>query len=285
MTIDERIRKSPDFNGIIHSVIKKVFKVSTDCKKIYVDVNSCLSVVFRHKNDNIDLVQTEEVVYKVVEEFLMEHLSAGKDITLLFTLKPSKHHKAIFPDWCKYRNDRVKIDECDFIKKLIKSLHRFSKDNKQIKVYNTKEIHPAILVKYIETGNRLKCMVLSKDPVFQCMNLKHAIVFTGVHYIDPSDISKYLPDDIEQEGLDDSIVPVYLSLKGDIKNDFPGKEGYAKKKTVKYLQQYKLEIGVGLPHPLSEHTDKYSELYNVDNLLKKCSPEELDEIINKANKP
>lgn len=269
--IDKKIIGTRDFKVVVRSILKNMFKIQADTNKIYVDLNSCLSVMFRY--EDIDSQELTDVVSDNIESFLQKYLEDGVKITILFTLEPSAAHRKIFPEWCKERNERVTYAKSVFLQKLILSLNAFSNDNPLIKVVNTRKVHPAAYVYTMEKSAKSRFTVMSKDVVFQCLPLRNMVVFTGVHYIDMEDPYKDLPDDITLPDNTGFFLPYYLAIRGDERNEYKGVSGYGPKLTVKYLNENKLRIKSGSDHALKEHCDKYVQLYEINKILENCKEE------------
>jgi len=267
--------KEEKFKGVINSILNGMFRVETECRRIYVDLNSCLSVVFHQRNVNDEDI--ESFIMDQMEKFMTRYLNLGATITILFTLEPSKYHTAIFPDWCRERYENVKIRRSEVIKRLLVGFSEFSAKNPSIKVVNVKEIHPLAIVKYLEEGKRSQCCVLSKDPVFQCANLNMSI-WTGVNYIDLQDSNRILPDEVE---LDDptSALPIYLTIRGDDRNEYPGIPGIGKVKSLRYIASYALEMNSNMDHPNKEYITKYIKLYDDKSLFEYFPRERYKEIV------
>lgn len=262
--IDKELEKTKSFRNVVTSVVSKLFQFDHDIPKIYVDVNSCVSILFRYEDINeSDIVQR---ISDIIETFLMNYLNKKTEIILLFTLEESQAHVTIDPNWCKDRMGRVQLVRCEFIKQLMVSLSQFSKENPFVKVIQTHKVHPALVVLEQERKTRKPFCVLSKDVVFQCMRLSHMSVYTGVHYIEIADPLRVLPDDITLSDPE-IFLPYYLAIRGDRRNEWRGVEGYGKVTTLKYLQQHKLAIKADLEHPLKEHCDKYCILFDPNKLM------------------
>ncbi len=267
-SFDKKIIKQSDFKKVISSVVTNMLKIKADTEKIYIDLNSCLSILFRY--DDINNPEAVEIISNEIERFLHLYLNDKVDIVILFTLEQSQVHVDIYPDWCKDRYQRVNYAKSDFLQTLLVSLHKFSETNPLIKVVNTHKVHPALYVYQNERFSRKRSTVLSKDMVFQCLNLKNIVVYTGVNYIDLDDPMRPLPDDVELPEPVSLYLPYYIALRGDIRNEFSGKEGYGPVKSLAYINKHKLRIKAGIDapdHVEKEWLDKYSQLYDINKLL------------------
>lgn len=267
-SFDKKIIKQTDFKKVISSVVSNMLKIKADTEKIYIDLNSCLSILFRY--DDINNPEAVEIISTEIERFLHLYLNDKVDIVILFTFEPSQAHVDIYPDWCKKRYERVNYAKSDFLQTLLVSLHKFSETNPLIKVVNTHRVHPALFVYQNEKFSRKRSTVLSKDMVFQCLNLKNIVIYTGVNYIDLDDPMRPFPDDVELPEPANLFLPYYIALRGDIRNEFPGKEGYGPVKSLAYINRNKLRIksGINSPdHAAKEWLDKYSQLYDINKLL------------------
>lgn len=262
--LDKSIKRTTNFKQVIDSIVAKMFNVETDVKRIYVDLNSCVSVLFRYNDVNNPEVST--MVSNYMEKFLLKYLETKTEIMILFTLEKSQAHIDVYPDWCKERYERVDISKSGFLRTLLLSLNEFSKKNPLVKVINTYKVHPALIIYKTELNRRTKFCVLSKDYVFQCMIMKNMSIWTGVNYIDMEDNPRQLPEDIEIKDPD-TMLPYYLAIRGDMRNEYDGIEGYGKKKTSKYIDTERIKIKADAEHPFKEVCDKYSQLYRIDKLL------------------
>ena len=263
--LDSAIIKQTDFKKVISSVVSRMFKIAADTRRIYLDLNSCFSILFRY--DDINSPEAVEIVGTEIEKFLQLYLNDKVEIIILFTLDKSQAHLDIFPDWCLERYKRVDYARSDFLQTLIIGLKKFSDNNPLIKVINTKKVHPALVVYKNEKDRRKRSTVLSKDVVFQCLPIKNLVIYTGVYYIDLDDRKRDLPDDIELPEPYDLFLPYYLAMRGDGRNEFPGLKGFGPKKSLEYIEVNKIKIKAGLDHPEKEWLDKYSKLYNINKLL------------------
>lgn len=265
---EKNITKQVDFKKVISSVVTNMFKIQADTRKIYLDLNSCFSILFRY--DDVNNPEAVEIIGREIEKFLQLYVNDKVEIIILFTLEPSQAHLDIFPDWCKERYERVKYSKSDFLQTLILSLNKFSQQNPLIKVVNTKKVHPALVVYQNEKDSRKRSTILSKDIIFQCLPLKNIVVYTGVNYIDLDDKNRSLPDDVELPEPYDLFLPYYLALRGDARNEFSGIKGYGPKKSSEYVRVNKIRIKAGLDspdHPEKEWCDKYSQLFSINKLL------------------
>lgn len=256
------------FKKVMRSVVSKMFQIKADTRKIYVDLNSCISVLFHY--DNINSPDAVAIMTQEIERFLQLYLQDKVSIIILFTLEPSQAHVDIYPDWCKKRYERVNYIKSDFLQTLIISLHKFSESNPFIKVVNTKKVHPALVVYQSEKDSRARSTVLSKDVVFQCLPLKNLVVFNGLQYMDLDDTMRNTPDDVELPQPYDLFLPFYFALRGDARNEFPGMTGFGPKKSVEYITKNKIRLKGDIEspeHPHKEWIDKYSQLYNINKLL------------------
>lgn len=265
---EKNITKQVDFKKVISSVVTNMFKIQADTRKIYLDLNSCFSILFRY--DDVNNPEAVEIIGREIEKFLQLYVNDKVEIIILFTLEPSQAHLDIYPDWCKERYERVKYSKSDFLQTLILSLNKFSQQNPLIKVVNTKKVHPALVVYQNEKDSRKRSTILSKDIIFQCLPLKNIVVYTGVNYIDLDDNNRTLPDDVELPEPYDLFLPYYLALRGDARNEFSGIKGYGPKKSSEYVRVNKIRIKAGLDspdHPEKEWCDKYSQLFSISKLL------------------
>lgn len=265
---EKKITNQKDFKKVIASVVSNMLKIKADTEKIYIDLNSCFSILFRY--DDINNPEAVEIISTEMERFLQLYLNDKTEIIILFTFEPSQAHIDIYPDWCKERYNRVNYAKSEFLQTLLVGLHKFSSTNPLIKVVNTKKVHPALVVYKNEQYSNKRSTILSKDIVFQCLNLRNIVIYTGVNYIDLDDPMRPFPDDVELPEPANLFLPYYIALRGDIRNEFSGKEGYGPVKSLAYITKNKLRIksGINSPdHTEKEWLDKYSQLYDINKLL------------------
>lgn len=274
--LDKHIEETPGYIKMVKSVMFKMFDLNTDeldVKKIYIDVNSCISIVFR--TPDINDPQLIQEVKKILEEFINREVSKGVKLIFLFTLDPSKLHTDIYPDWCKERYERVSILKNTFIRNFLIALREYEKNNSSIKIINTKQYHPALVVYQNEFNTRRNFLVLSKDLVFQSLNLIHGCIYNGVHFSMFGDPMRDLPDLVELNDAD-TMIPYYLSLAGSSREEFKGVKGYGPAKASKYCNTFRIQIKMGDEHEFKEHMDKYSVLFDIRKLMDRIT--ENDEI-------
>jgi len=288
--VAEAIKKEYTFRDLINTVIAKTFSLDVKCKRLYIDMNSVVSIIF-HDEDSIFSDSVKLDIYKLFEKLLERYINKGTKVYIMFTLEKSRHHVEIYPDWCKKRYERVNIKRCEYITSLIKSLKEFSltKENSQIRIINTRDIHPSIVVKYLETSHQNRksdeAAILSKDPLFQLLGMKHLIVYTGSRYVYLGDPDKELfTDNLTEDELPnlDKMAPLYLCLRGDKRNEFPGLPKFGKVTTIKYLNQHKMEILTGVYGKLEEHFTKYLKLFDLSYIYDNVDKKILEDIIKKS---
>lgn len=267
--LDSKLTANPNFAKLVRSIIFKVFSVETEYRTIYIDLNSCLSILFHYDNINEQILNDE--IYKIIEHFISKYTAKGTKLVFLWTLKNSVLHTEIYDKWCAYRIERVNILKSTFIKKLIIGLTHFSQNNSEIiKIINTFEVHPAVIIKYIEMNNsnlgdiNSKFLILSKDTVFRALDNQRGVLWTGKDYIDPTDRYKPLPNGITLHH-NDKLLKYYLALKGDLRNEYMGIDGYGVKSSLRYIQKHSLELLSDLPLVIAEDED------NLNDVLQKFS--------------
>lgn len=272
---DIDILNNNKFMGVVRSIIYKMFAIDTNYNTIYIDLNSCLSVIFRYSDVNEQALVDE--VYKIIESFLLKYSNKKVKIVILWTVKPSKVHVQLYNDWCKERYERVDLRKSTFIKTLIVGLGKFSEANPELlKLINVHEVHPVVVIKHLEMYNKdvsrinKRFVILSKDYVFRCLNMHRAIIYTGVDYIDFQDSFKVLPDHIELDNSD-VLLKYYLAIKGDKRNEYPGARGFGVQRSLAYIINHKVELLANIPiikkddeEDLTEYIEKYSKLWDVN---------------------
>lgn len=265
--VEKRLLNSTNFISTLRSVVYKMFQVdpaTIDCKKIYIDLNSCLSIIFRGEEYNTEECRQE--LQSILENFMNTMVLNRIQLIFLFTLEKSQAHIDIFPDWCKERYSRVDITKSNFMKHFIVAIEDYSRKNNSIKVVNTNKVHPALVVYQNECKSKKRFLILSKDLVFQCIPLKLCSIYNGVTFVDIENPNRDLPEYIDI-AEPDVLLPTALSLMGSSREEFKGLSGYGPYKTAKYVNKYKLEIKLNLEHPLKEHCDKFSVLFDIIKLL------------------
>ena len=277
MSLDDKIKERADFDDVVNGVIDRALDIEGKYDKIYIDINSVVSIMFRA--DNINSQKIVETTYKSFERLLTKYANRNTEIVVLFSTVKSEYHCNIYEDWCKKRYDRVDLNKSQGMKELIFSLKKFSEQNKLVRVINTKEFHPAIIVKYLEDGLKNRFVVISKDTVFYAMEMSHGSQFTGSIYIDYDVDTAVLSDIHNDVDMKRNMIKYYYAICGDNRNEFPGISGYGPNKSIKYLRTNKLEIEADLEHQYKEWFDKYSKLYDVSNMLMTVDKEKLNNIL------
>ncbi len=279
MSLDKEIKSMKDFYDVIDGVISKALDIDGDFDRIYVDINSVVSIIFR--DDDVNSEKIVDTVFNSFEKLMTKFAQKNTEIYLLFTTQPSKYHTDIYPDWCKNRYERVTLSKATVIKTLIFSMKKFSEKNNLVKVINTKEFHPALIIKYLEEGTKNNFIIVSKDTVFYAMDLNHGSLFTGVRYIDYTSKVSVFTDKHTDKEIPKKFIKYYHSLCRDDRNEFPGvgnKIGPGR--ALKYIKEYALELKSGLEHPHKEWIDKYSKLYDVSEMLIVADKEKLNKILS-----
>lgn len=261
-----------DFRLVVQSVLTKMFKVdlahSDNIRRIYIDLNSCLSIMFRHS----DIADEElvKIVSDTIETFITDNIDEGMDLYFMYSVKPSAVHRNIYPEWCLTRDERVSIVKSDFLKKLLVSLKVFSQKNKSIKIVNCKDVHSAMVVYMIDKSNRGRGLVLSKDEVYRCIDKTNLDVYTGVEWISiatnmfNTEQGVFLSNPVELSSY-------YLTIRGCKRNEYSGCSGYGKIRSMEYVEKNKLKIKAGVEHPLKEYIDKHIALFNIEAMLTKAN--------------
>lgn len=265
--VERKLTSGDSYFKALRKVVYNMFDVdpnTIECKKIYIDVNSCISVMFRGDQYNTEECASE--LQNILEKFMNKMILNKIQLIFLFTMEPSQAHIDIFPDWCKSRYERVDIMKSDFLKKFLVAIKNYSQNNVSVKLANTHKVHPALVVYQNEMKTKKRFLVLSKDLVFQCMTLKHCSIYNGTSFIDIDNPNRDLPEFIELSEPD-ILLPYALALMGSTREEFKGLNGYGPYKSSKYINKYKIEIKLGVEHPLKEHLDKYSVLFDIHKLL------------------
>lgn len=279
MSLDDKIEKMTDFEDVIKGVINRTLDIDGDFDRIYIDINSVVSIAFRAENIASDKIA--DAVFGAFERLMTKFAPKNTEIYLLFSTQNSKYHTNIYPDWCKSRYERVNLSKSDVVKQLIFAMKKFSEKNKLVRVINTKEFHPALIIKYLEQGVKTNFIISSKDTVFYGLDIDHGVLFTGVRYIDYGNDISIFTDKHSDNEVPRKFVKFYHALCRDDRNEFPGvgnKTGPGR--ALKYIKDYKLELETGLDHPHKEWVDKYSKLYDVGEMLIDADKEKLNKIIS-----
>jgi hypothetical protein len=277
MSLDKEIEKKADFEDVVNGVIDRALDIEGDFDRIYIDVNSVVSVLFRA--DDVNSKKIVESSFASFERIFTKYTKRNTEIYLLFSTVKSTYHVGIYEEWCKERYERVDLSKSLGMKELIFALKKFSEQNKLIRVINTKEFHPALIVKYLEDGTKNRFIVISKDTVFYAFDINHGSQYTGVIYIDYDDDVAVMSDRHKEVEIPRKMIKYYYALCGDKRNEFPGVSGYGPNKSIKYIKEYKLELEAGLEHPQKEAIEKYCKLYDVSNMLITADKEKLNKIL------
>lgn len=265
--LDEKLEEVPGYIKMVRSVMYKMFDIDSkdvDARKVYIDVNSCASILFRADDINDPELMVE--VQKILEKFINREIDNRTQLVFLFTLEPSSAHVSLYEDWCKKRYERVAILKSSFLRNFLMAVKKYQDTNSSIKIVNTHKVHPALVVYHNEYKTKKGFIVLSKDMVFQSLGLEHGYVFNGVNLILTGDPKRELPDMVDLEDPD-IMMPYYLSLAGSSREEFPGLKGYGPHKASKYCNLNRIKIKMGMDHDLKEHMDKYSVLFDIRKLM------------------
>lgn len=267
INLDETIKKTTNWKNVVSSITDRMFDIDAKdagVERIYIDVNSCFSVMFRamDANESVNIDRIKEIL----EKFMNKNLIYRCQLIFLFSFEASKLHQSIFPDWCKERYARVNIKNNNFLLEFLVALKKYSSTNSSIKILNTHHIHPALVVYNSEVKSKKPFLILSKDLVFYSVNLDNASIFNGNKFIDLSQDNIELPSGIIIPDAKCNI-PFYISLTGSSREEFSGLKGFGPKRSFDYLLKYKLNIKLNTDHPHKEHCDKYSVLFDVRKLI------------------
>lgn len=266
--VEKKLTNIDGYLKAMRKVVHKMFEIdpsTIECKKIYIDVNSCLSIMFRGDEYNTDECKNE--LQSILENFMNIMLLNKIQLIFLFTIEASQAHTDVFPEWCQERYKRVNIMKSVFLKQFLMAIKTYSEKNNSIKLVNTHKVHPALVVYQNEYRSKKKFLILSKDLVFQCLNLKTCSVYNGNTYADMDNPNRDLPEYIDIPEPN-TFLPYALALMGSSREEFKGLSGYGPHKSAQYINKHKIEIKLGLDHPLKEHLDKYSVLFDIQKLLK-----------------
>lgn len=257
------ISMKDDFREVVKHVLVRLFEVNVDqnIKRIYIDINSALSILFRY--ESIDDGKLLAKISGIIEKFMVTHLDRGLDIIFLYTLETSLVHKTIYPEWCSARNKRVELRNSEFIKKLLVNFSAYSAKNNHIRVINCKGVHPALIINKLEKFTTTGCLVLSRDNVHRCISRPTVSLFNGVDWIQFNVQNRPMPDKIEQLRNPDKFLPYYLAMKGDTRNEYKGLAGMGKVRTVDYINSNRIKIVSDIEHKHSEFFKEFLPLYDM----------------------
>lgn len=265
-TLDNNIKGMDYYKVLVQSIITNMFSIDTDAKRIYIDLNHTLSILFRANDvNNSELV---ERVSSVIEDFIVRYLDLGTELIFLYTTNGSTYHKEIYPDWCKTRDARVDFYKSTFLKNMLIKLVEFKKKVTLIKVINLGEAHAAMYINRCEFSSKKKSVVLSKDPVMHVMNCKNVSIFDGNHFYDLGDMFSDLPLEADRSIITtNDLLPDFLALRGDPRSEYYGVHGIGAGRANSYISRYAVQIQGGLEHPHKEHLDKYRKLYDISSMM------------------
>lgn len=271
-SLDRLITSKADFRDIIKGNIKRMFTFAEELYNtkatVYVDVNSVTSILFRYDKLN-DESLIKDISY-IFEEFIDTCIRSSTKVIFLYTSKPSLVHTTIYPDWCKNRYERVVLKNSDFIIKFLTALNKYNEINKLVEIKNIDDKHPThyIYENHLDSG---LFYVITKD--FVCQSLifyKKCIIFTGVNYIDYRDTNPYMYDNLDVKSfLPENFEYLYPIIRGDVRNEYPGIEGYGTIKTIDFLKKNKIKILVDGDYPLKDKINEYKPLYHLESLIDK----------------
>ena len=270
------VQMKDDFRLVVSSILNKLLNVDMEhstVKRIYVDLNSALSIVFRYEDISDD--ELLRITGDAIENFIRKHLENGITIYLLYNLKPSAVHRHIYPDWCKQREDRVSILKSEYLKKILLGFKVYSDQNPNLKIVNCMDVHTAMAIHELDSLYSTPSLILSRDAMFRCLIKSNICVYNGVDWIEFANLNVRQPEDIALTSPHETLAH-YYTLRGDIRNEYKGKEGYGIVKSVKYIELNRLKIKAGIDHPLKEFLDKHLPLYSIKHMLKVAEEIKLD---------
>lgn len=272
MKMDKFITSKSDFRDVIKSNISKMFNIKDELHTtkpgcVYVDMNSVMSILFRHDaiNDK-DLIKD---LTDIFEDFIDSCIRSSTRVKFVYTPKNSLVHSTIYPEWCSERSKRVTMRDSDFIIDFLTAMKSFSQRNKLIEIVNIEDKHISHYIKEDNHFSKKVVYVLSKDFVCQYLIFHiECIVFTGVRYIDFRDQSPLMFNNVDIK----SILPIgnewlYTVICGDVRNEYKGVPGYKDKRTIDYINTNRLKIVAGIEHPLSEYCNKHRALYDINLMI------------------
>lgn len=274
MYLDKLITSKSDFRDIIKTNIKRMFNFVDDLYSlngngiVYVDVNSVTSILFRYDKLN-DKTLIDDISY-IFEEFIDHCIKTSTKVIFLYSSKDSLVHTTIYPNWCKERYKRVNLKNSDFILKFLTALNKFNEINKLVEIRNIDDKHISQYIYENHLDNKL-FYVISKD--FVCQSLifyKKCIIFTGVNYIDYRDPNPYMYDNLDIKSfIPEGFEYLYPVIRGDVRNEYKGIEGYGTIKTINWIKRNKIKIIIDGDYNLKDEINKYKPLYNLESLIEK----------------
>lgn len=274
MNLDKLITSKADFKDIIKTNIKRMFNFVDDLYSlngksiVYIDVNSVTSILFRYDKLN-DRTLIEDISY-IFEEFIDHCIKTSTKVIFLYSSKESLVHTNVYPKWCYERYKRVNLKNSDFIIKFLSALNKFNEINKLVEIQNIEDKHIAQFIYENHLDSKL-FYVVSKD--FVCQSLifyKKCIIFTGVNYIDYRDPNPYMYDNLDVKSfIPEGFEYLYPVIRGDVRNEYKGIDGYGTIKTIDYIKKNKIKIIIDGDYSLKDEINKYKPLYHLESLIDK----------------
>ena len=263
---DLNIVSGSTFVKIALDLIKNMLYTGSNVKRTYIDINSCVSVLFRLPENERVVNEVEEFLKISFQSFIEESLKENKELIFLYTMDRSQAHVDIFADWMIERNTRVDLKSYDPLNTILYAIKLFSKDESRIKLINVKKVHPALVVYKNELVGHNRYLILSKDNVFKTITDKKLDLFDGKnYYTNQMDFKRY-PDNIEIPEPN-VFLPYYMAIRGSTREGFSGIENMGPNRTKAYIEAFKLNIKAGTDHKYKEWCDKYVPMFDVNKLM------------------
>lgn len=263
--LDKQIEAGSTFIKIALDLIKTILYTGSTVKRTYIDINSCISVLFRLPLKE-DTGEIEDTIKQLFQTFIESSLQENKELIFLYTIERSAAHVEIFPEWMKIRNDRVDLKTWGPLNTILYAIQLFSKDEKRIKLVNIHKVHPALVIHQNELGCKNRYLILSKDNVFKTITDKRLDLFDGAMYYSNQHYFRRKPDGIEIQEPE-IFLPYYMAIRGSSREGFEGIYNMGPNRTKTYLEVNKLNIKAGTFHKYKEWCDKYVALFDINKLL------------------
>lgn len=280
--LDQKIKNSKDFSKIVFYTLEDMFKVYIDrtIRDVYLDINSLISIIYRSQNPNDPEIVSSFGNY--LSEFISRCETNKITIHFIYSTDKSKVHFDTYPNWCKDRYERVNFMKTEYVLKVLAILKNLSNNNTNIKLINTRNIHPAYYIWVKESGlskYNKRGIVISKDMVMMGIPISNLYIHNGRRLIDFKLENNYLK---EYPDLNRKLALYYIIIRGEARNEYKGVPGYGEVKSYNYIKENALNLILDkedTKHILRDQINKFKRLYLLEDGLEYLKENKLDPFI------
>lgn len=261
--LDDKVMQNDYFKTLTREIFESMFSIDTDAKRIYIDLNHTVSILFRNKDIDDNMV-IEDISTKV-EEFISKYTSMGTELIFIYYTQSSIYHRNIFENWSKVRDERVDFNKSNFLKALIVAIRR-NKDIKNLKVVNVLGAHPVMYIQKMQVNSSIKSVIISKDLVMHMLKVRNCSIFDGKKLYTLEEAYREYPF-AQHDVMTLQLYKYFITMMGDDRNEYPGISNYGPKKSFNYVIKYAVELIGDLEHPMKAEIDKYVGLYDINLMM------------------